>query len=205
MQDKKKRKASSSSSSSSSDSSSDSSSSSSDSSRERDSKKKSKKTKKDSKDSKSKPSGGGARKADEKKESGKVNFQRQNIFSLSTMVCFRLLRVNPPPLARKLPPRRLPRKGLHRPRNARPGIKQRIIQIHLCLSCESKKLSKANHPPSSPKARSKSGDRKGGARSKSGERRRSRSGGRKRSPTPQVRTIFPIFDVFFYVLFFFKK
>ena len=60
-----------------------------------------------------------------------------------------------------------------------------------------KKLSKANHPPSSPKARSKSGDRKGGARSKSGERRRSRSGGRKRSPTPQVRTIFPIFDVFF--------
>ena len=119
VQDKKKRKASSSSSSSSSDSSSDSSSSSSDSSRERDSKKKSKKTKKDSKDSKSKPSG--ARKADEKKEGGKVNFQPHNIFSLSTMVCFRLLRVNPPPLARKLPPRRLPRKGLHRPRNARPG------------------------------------------------------------------------------------
>ena len=78
-------------------------------------------------------------------------------------------------------------------------------QIHLCLSCESKQLSKANHPPSSPKARSKSVDRKGGARSKSGERRRSRSGGRKRSPTPQVRTIFPIFDVFFYFLFFFKK
>jgi len=36
----------------------------------------------------------------------------------------RLLRVNPPPLARKLPPRRLPRKGLHRPRNARPARKR---------------------------------------------------------------------------------
>merc|ERR1719394_2361995 len=41
----------------------------------------------------------------------------------------------------------------------------------------------------SPKGRSRSGDRRGGARSKSGDRRRSRSGGRKRSPTPQSTKI----------------